>query len=323
MSSTLAHDKKSLRVFEAFEVDYQLPKWRHRMEEGAHMMIYNNITRNPEGKLVVGSDSFITPIGWPITTVSGSFQAGGMGDSGNKPGIIERIFGKSKRKKEAERIRMEQDMAQVPNMEIHKLPEEEPQPEMSVEEFFNSVKNSVEEIVLVREKIEGYDAAIKKLKQLGQVSLMQSMAFDIEMYRAEAQLYAIGMTKYLSEDNIIKFIKKSPKALRLDWIKNFVRIIPDDVAEKKIKADDRHIFDNYVVLHYDPDGKGSEQTVEEKIIETARKRDPILFGVVIGSRKLYYIGDWIDEYCDLTLEKVIEFLGEGAVKEITKETETE
>ena len=114
MSTTLAHDKKSLRVFEAFEVDYHLPKWKHRMEQGAHMMIYNNITRNKDGKLDVSSNTFITPIGWgngvSIVGASGGHQ------QDNKVGIIERIFGKSKRKKEAERRQQEQDLAQRPNM---------------------------------------------------------------------------------------------------------------------------------------------------------------------------------------------------------------
>lgn len=38
------------------------------------------------------------------------------------------------------------------------------------------------------------------------------------------------------------------------------------------------------------------------------KKDPILFGVIRNSDKLYYIADWVDEYCDLTLEKMFETL---------------
>lgn len=39
--------------------------------------------------------------------------------------------------------------------------------------------------------------------------------------------------------------------------------------------------------------------------EKEKAKDPILFGVIQGSRKLYFIGDWIDDYCDLTLEKMM------------------
>ena len=37
--------------------------------------------------------------------------------------------------------------------------------------------------------------------------------------------------------------------------------------------------------------------------EIEAKKDPILFGVIKDSNKLYYIGDWITEDCNLTWEK--------------------
>ena len=42
--------------------------------------------------------------------------------------------------------------------------------------------------------------------------------------------------------------------------------------------------------------------------EEIKKRDPIVFGVIAGSNKLYYITDWVDEYCDLTLAKFVDTL---------------
>lgn len=36
-----------------------------------------------------------------------------------------------------------------------------------------------------------------------------------------------------------------------------------------------------------------------------KRKDPILFGVIAGSNKLYFIGDWIDEYCDLRFDDVV------------------
>lgn len=317
MSTTLAHDKKSLRVLESFEVDWELPKWKNRLAEGSNLMMYNNIGRR-NGGLNVISQVTVVPTDGAFISAPGpngfSIGAGGVITPAKKEGFLERFFGRNKRQKALEQKMKEE--AEKPNFTVEPLQTEDP-PSMTVEEFFSSVKNTVDEIQKVNEKLESYTSALEKLKNLGQVALYEAMALDVEMYRAEAQLYAIGMTKYITEDNIVTFLKKSPKALRLDWIKNFIRIIPDEVAEKKIKADELNIFDNYVVLHYDPDNKGNQMTTEE----IARKKDPILFGLVMGSRKLYYVGDWIDEYCDLTLEKVIEFLGEGSVKEITKETE--
>jgi hypothetical protein len=76
------------------------------------------------------------------------------------------------------------------------------------------------------------------------------------------------------------------------------------------------VFDNYVILHYDYSGEAVEETKEEK----AKKKDPIMFGLIQGSKNLYYIGDWIDDYCDLTLDVIIKKLGKRTVKKLTVKT---
>jgi hypothetical protein len=35
-----------------------------------------------------------------------------------------------------------------------------------------------------------------------------------------------------------------------------------------------------------------------------------------GSRNLYYMGDWVDEQCDLTLAQIVDALGKDVVQEI-------
>jgi len=45
-----------------------------------------------------------------------------------------------------------------------------------------------------------------------------------------------------------------------------------------------------------------------------RRKDPILFGVINGRRQLYYVGDWTDEFCDLTLDQIVDTLGREVVK---------
>src|SRR4030042_1990609 len=62
------------------------------------------------------------------------------------------------------------------------------------------------------------------------------------------------------------------------------------------------LFDGYVVVHTDPNNTSVMKTVEEK-------KDPILFGVISESDRFYFIADWKDELCDLTLEKIIDKLG--------------
>lgn len=60
--------------------------------------------------------------------------------------------------------------------------------------------------------------------------------------------------------------------------------------------------------------KSYKETVEERTKKTEQKRDPILFGVIRGSDKLYFIADWIDEYCDLTFEKITSQLSKEIIE---------
>jgi hypothetical protein len=187
--------------------------------------------------------------------------------------------------------------------------------QMTVQQFFSSVKDSVKQAEMVSEKAKGYELAIEKAKECGQTALLEKLEAGLLAARAEAQLTAVGYTKYITEETLVSFVKQCEKGLRLDHIKNFTRPLPPFVAKRKKEATDRAIFDNFVVLHYDPDAKSFADTKEE--IE--KKKDPILFGLVRGSRKLYFIADWIDELCDLTLEDIAEKIGKESIQDIRKD----
>lgn len=204
--------------------------------------------------------------------------------------------------------------------------EEHPDPEV-VEEFdviafFNRVKLETED------KQKTY---VNRLKDLvtcigycdttGQVALKESLFEQLTINKYESVLWANNMYKAISEEKIIEFIKGSDKGIALDYISNFTRVIPPSVIKNKIEADKLGVFDNYVILHYDPESKSYMQTEEEKRKEVEKKKDPILFGVIMGSDKLYFIDDWTDEYCDLTFETITEKLGaEVVANDFIKET---
>ena len=185
---------------------------------------------------------------------------------------------------------------------------------MTVEQFFSSVHNSAVELEIVDDRAHGYQQALSRAHSAGQTALFEQLFAGLNAYRMESQLLAIGMARYLEEADLVKFYKQSKKGMRLDWIKNFARQIPPDVLVKKMRADDIGIFDNYAVLHYDPNEKSWAETEAEK----ARRKDPILFGLMEG-RRLYYVGDWMDEYCDLTLDQIADAIGKDAVKDVATE----
>ncbi|MEN7436416.1 hypothetical protein AAGV27_14815 [Bacillus velezensis] len=65
-------------------------------------------------------------------------------------------------------------------------------------------------------------------------------------------------------------------------------------------------MDRFYVVFTDYTGK-----VERQIEKERRDKDPILFGTFQDEssgtliERFYFIGDWEDEYCDLTLDKMI------------------
>lgn len=277
-----------LKIFENFVVDRALPKFI-RVAKKFEGIFTSGLEEGPEGDSSDeegrGSESIVT------TTV---YRRDGVR-------IVRRVSGRWYERWWA-RIRGKKTRS----------------PEISVEEFFHSVKDSVEQVGLVDERARGYAKAIERAHEAGQVALEEQLVKNLAAVRAEVQLLAIGLGKYLDEEVVVTFAKKASKAVRLDWVKNFTRMIPGELLTAKREADERGIFDNYVVMHYDPKGKSWSETQAEK----DKRRDPILFGVVDGRRRLYYVGDWVDELCDLTLDQVADVLGrKGAVGDVGGEGE--
>ena len=178
---------------------------------------------------------------------------------------------------------------------------------LDVLDLFDQVKfisnNNEKEFI---DRTSSYMALIKKADILHQEAQKEKLLIELVNHIYESVISVSGFNHYITFDDLVKLQKKCSKQLDLDYIKNFTRVIPDEVVSKKIIADSLQVFDNYVVLHYDPEGKAFSWTEEEK----ERAKDPVLFGVISGSDKLYYIGSWIDDYCDLTWDKIVEKIGE-------------
>ena len=180
--------------------------------------------------------------------------------------------------------------------------------------FFNRVKLSADQEQTYVNRLKEIVECMGYCDVTGQVGLKEKLFAELITNKYESVLFANGMYKAVSADKIVELAQGSKKALSLDYIQNYGRVIPTDVIKKKIEADKLHVFDNYVILHYDPDGKSYVATEKEKKKEVEKKKDPILFGVIMGSDKLYYIADWIDEYCDLTFDKLTEILGKEIIE---------
>jgi hypothetical protein len=183
--------------------------------------------------------------------------------------------------------------------------------EYTIEEFFKTIKDSKLEITKTKDILEKYEKVLLEAQKNGQTSLVEKLLKLKDVISSETLLIEKGATKYVTEEQVVKLHKSTDKSknLKLTYIDNYIRVIPSEVIKLKDIANDMMVFDNYVILHYDPMNNSTDLTEKQKV-EEEKKKDPILFGVIQNSRKLYFIGDWTDEFCDLTLDKMMEIISD-------------
>lgn len=188
-------------------------------------------------------------------------------------------------------------------------------------EYFNSLKNNIQE--MNDEKLtQIYANAIKLAEaynKTGQKKGLRKLVFHIKSIMKEKKVLDAGITKFVYRDDIEEYIENvaSKQVVILD-IGSYERMIPDEVISAMEKVKD--LFDEFYVVCTDYNGKLSKQIQQER-----REKDPILFGVFLDrdkqaiNERFYYIGDWIDEYCDLTLDKMVAEMKEINNKDILQE----
>lgn len=268
--------KNVLSIFENFTIDRTLPKHKKEQTESN----YSNIKfQSVDGEMSEWSNSVsFDNVG--IKNSSGGASFWNRGWRASILSSVEKILGM---KKKPEPTSGNHDPMKI----------------------LLSVRGSLKEAKDYTDRLNHYDDAIKQAIKAGQKARMEKLVSARDIVKHESLLLATGFKQYMSEDTAIDFALKCQKGLRLDWITNFARPIPADVIERKVEADGLKIFDNYVVLHYDP----REQSFALTKAQEEAKKDPILFGVVKDVRKLYFIGDWMDDECSLTMAEVATVLG--------------
>ena len=193
--------------------------------------------------------------------------------------------------------------------------------EMTPYQYFQFVKSKVNEMndENLNKLYSISSELLEKYKKTGQVKAAKKLAFHIKSILKEKEIIDLGITKFVYRDDIENYIDNIAKdVVKIIELKNYPREIPDELVETIEKTKD--IFDEMYVLFTDYTGE-----VEKKV---EKERDPILFGSFIDravdemSQRMYYLGDWIDEYCDLTLDKLVSQTNKSIVKEISIPNDT-
>lgn len=178
--------------------------------------------------------------------------------------------------------------------------------EITPSQYFDYLKDAKKTVTTDALK-ESYDVFVKlaeKYNKLGQRESLKKLVFLAETLKKEEKLIEMGITTYVYKDTIEDYITNvASKAVKIVELSRYMREVPDELVDTVEKTKD--IFDEFYVVFTDYTGKE-----ERKVEKERRDKDPILFGVFKNSQcvadRFYFIGDWIDEFCDLTLDKMVE-----------------
>lgn len=123
--------------------------------------------------------------------------------------------------------------------------------------------------------------------------------------QTKRELIALGVDTFIYRDDIEEYIDNVAKdVVKIIELENYEREIPDEIVSVVEAVKDK--FDKLYVLFTDYTGR-----VERQVEKERRSTDPILFGTFQNEAsrtvvdRFYFLGDWEDEYCDLTLDKLV------------------
>jgi len=312
-SITVIGGKPRLRVFEDFFVEEELPKWRKIAVKLEAEDKRNGSKKGEYDPDVSFGSSFNNNGSISDKRTERELLRNAKHERRNYVNRLSRSFDTNNSiisvnaKKKSWFRRMLDKFAPSP-----KVKEEIGEP---ADKVFDDIKTAMmaptnEELIRAKKVV---DTVENQLKVSGQYEIAEKVNGSRGVLEAELALVSSGQLKYISEEQIIKFMLLSERGMRLEYLRYYSNILPSEVAKRKIVFDGLLVFDNYCVLYYD--GGAPKFSLIKEVIddqERLKRRDPILFGMIKGSRKLYYVTDWVTDDDDLTLEKLETVIGEKA-----------
>lgn len=197
--------------------------------------------------------------------------------------------------------------------------------EITPTEYFNYVKDKKNNINLpeLNDFYEGCLSLVEKYKVTGQKKVIRKLKFLTDCVSKERQIIEMGINTFVYREDIEYYIDHiAKKTVKIIELENYPREIPDEIVS--IIAQTKDIFDQLYIVFTDYTGE-----VEKQVSKERRDKDPILFGTfqkridtenrgteVLINDRFYYLGDWVDEYCDLTMDKFLKESGKNKLHKI-------
>lgn len=196
-------------------------------------------------------------------------------------------------------------------------------------QYFEQLKSKLSEVQLseLESQIEALSEQILTAQKLGQKNMLHKLSFVYQTIMREKVLLVNDINTYVYKEDIVKYIEsvKPANSVKIIELERFPRVIPDENAAKILKYKD--FFDEVCIVFTDFTEDSHESEADKQIVN--RNRDPIAFGYFKNATanlrhdRFYFITDWEDEYCDLTLTKLVEELGKLGVKNPLKNIQTD
>lgn len=195
---------------------------------------------------------------------------------------------------------------------------------LSPQKYFDQIKDKKKTCTdeLLNKVYDNCLTLLNKYKITGQVAGMRKLLFQLECIERERELIKLNINKIVYRTDIEEYIDNiAADAVKITELQSYLREVPDELVE--IVQATQHIFDVFYVVYTDYTGKDERRVEKER-----REKDPILFGAFKDSQtkdvaeRFYYLGDWVDEYCDLTLDRMVNEVREKTGQTITRTIST-
>ena len=171
----------------------------------------------------------------------------------------------------------------------------------------------------VKNTITGIKIAMHQAERFNQKKLVETLNYTLECLMKYESLLEAGFKKYIYIEDIKTMIGEIvPKdSIKFIELERYMRLIPPHIYDKYETAQRLNVFGKYYVMFTDycHMEKTNVSIREHKIM--LKNRDPILFGQISKNDdknpgmtnrdpRLFVIGEWEDDQCDLTFNKMID-----------------
>lgn len=159
-------------------------------------------------------------------------------------------------------------------------------------------------------RLKKLEKAFDKAVESGQDALAEKFLNEVAREARESVIYSKGIKMFIEREDLFKHKRNIRDGHISDTLlKYYTRVIPKSVIEKKKKVESA--FDDFVIFHYYNPELEEKREKKQKMSESEKSamRDPILFGIIKETNRLYFVDDWEDEFCDLTFDEIVDVVG--------------